>query len=374
MGIGKLGISLAQKTTSWLKASGKTSILQHKPVEAIKIDGLHYSPGFPCDTFQITNNFYLSETFIKSLTKIKGKDNIDTARKIKDSILYRMGYKNPEYLKLGKNHLSSVFSEQLEIGGNYNAERGEILLAQKILDLPKEELIPFLYHELDHMDKFVKLYKGIGEESFYTLISKMNKESFFAKVLAKKGFSYNTTINFDFYKNMSQNIDISDFNIKKWHKAVSEYPGLSPLLSDKYKYVNNPLEVSAYNVQSKVQKILGLPTETARDAFPQNYKTMISKLKNQGITSVKEQEKIIEHIYTICGMKNMDDKLIGLYSKKINGIELTSEEWEYINKVISKAKSDKKYSSVDFIQKCYLETESYIDKKLLTEKEIIEHL
>ena len=73
-------------------------------------------------------------------------------------------------------------------------------------------------------------------------------------------------------------------------------------------------------------------------------------------------------------MKNMDDKLIGLYSKKINGIELTSEEWEYINKVISKAKSDKKYSSVDFIQKCYLETESYIDKKLLTEKEIIEHL
>ena len=42
MGLGKLGMSLVQKTSAWVKACGKTSILQTKPVQKVNINELKY--------------------------------------------------------------------------------------------------------------------------------------------------------------------------------------------------------------------------------------------------------------------------------------------------------------------------------------------
>ena len=55
MGLEKIGINLAQKTASWVKAAGKTGILQTKPINPVKLDGLHYSHNLTCDTVSLAS-------------------------------------------------------------------------------------------------------------------------------------------------------------------------------------------------------------------------------------------------------------------------------------------------------------------------------
>ncbi len=55
MGLGKLGMSLVQKTSAWVKACGKTSILQTKPVQKVNINELKYIGNIKSDIVQITN-------------------------------------------------------------------------------------------------------------------------------------------------------------------------------------------------------------------------------------------------------------------------------------------------------------------------------
>lgn len=102
MGLEKLGLSLAQKTSVWVKNAGKTNALQSKPINLTKLRNVHLAPNLAFDTIQLTNNSYISESFVKSLTQMKGKDSIETATLIKNAILKKMGYKNPELLKLEK--------------------------------------------------------------------------------------------------------------------------------------------------------------------------------------------------------------------------------------------------------------------------------
>ena len=49
MGLEKIGMSLAQRTASWVKAAGKTSILP-KPINSTQLQGLRYAPNLACDT------------------------------------------------------------------------------------------------------------------------------------------------------------------------------------------------------------------------------------------------------------------------------------------------------------------------------------
>ena len=74
MGLEKIGMSLAQKTASWVKAAGKTSVLQTKPITPTQLQGLRLVPNLACDTVQLSNTSYLLESFVKSLTQIKGKE------------------------------------------------------------------------------------------------------------------------------------------------------------------------------------------------------------------------------------------------------------------------------------------------------------
>lgn len=93
--------------------------------------------------------------------------------------------------------------------------------------------------------------------------------------MVKRGISTDTVVNNDFYRRMGEGIDIQDFDVKKWSKAVREYSGMTPRYCDQYKYYNNPLDVSAYNLESKINKILGLPIESPRDLFSKNYTSII---------------------------------------------------------------------------------------------------
>lgn len=56
MGLGKIGTSLAQKTASWVKAAGKTSVLQTKPINIGTIKKLRYSHNLTCDTVSLSQS------------------------------------------------------------------------------------------------------------------------------------------------------------------------------------------------------------------------------------------------------------------------------------------------------------------------------
>lgn len=378
MNLTKVGLNFAQKTAALLKATGKTSILQTKPIKPGDLPKvLHYSPNLACDTIQLSKTSYLSDSFVKSLTQIKGKDSSDTSKQIINTILKKIGYKHPENLNVGIDSLEFMTAKKLGYAAGFSPIQGSLYLSQEIIDLPIERQISMFYHELDHMDKFVKLYKAVGEKQFRDLLIEATEHSPFYNILVKKGLYVKPSINNDFYKKMSNEIDIQDFDVNTWSKAAREYSGITPRYCDQYKYFNNPLEISAYKLESKINRILGLPIETTRDEFPKNYKSMLDSLKRQGITDELKQEKIIQDTINTCQLKITDKRLIELYCKKINGQELTSEDLEIIEQISSKYKQEIESDirkKINFIQEVSSEAERYINKGLLTGMDIINSL
>lgn len=63
MGLTKLGLNLAQKTSAWVKACGKSSTLQTKPIHNIKIEGLKYIQPPKTDIVELSE----TASFIKDL-------------------------------------------------------------------------------------------------------------------------------------------------------------------------------------------------------------------------------------------------------------------------------------------------------------------
>lgn len=378
MSLTKVSVNLAQKTAAWLKGAGKTSILQTKPIKLGDLpQELHFTPNLACDTIQLSNTSYLSDSFVKSLTQIKGKDSSDTSKQIINSILKKMGYKHPENLNVEINSLEFMTANKIGYSAGFSPEQGSLYLSQEIINLPIEQQISMFYHELDHIDKYVKLYKTVGEKQFRDLLIKATEHSPFYNILVKKGQYVKPTVNNDFYKKMSNGIDIQDFDVSKWSKAVREYSGITPRYCDQYKYFNNPLEISAYKLQSKINRILGLPIETTRDEFPKNYKSIIDSLKRQGITSELTQESIIQNTIDICQLKITDKRLIELYCKKINGQELTTKDLEIMEQISSKYKQEIESDirkKINFIQEVSSEAEKYINRGLLTVTDIINNL
>lgn len=358
MGLEKLGLSLAQKTSVWVKNAGKTNALQSKPINLTKLRNVHLAPNLAFDTIQLTNNSYISESFVKSLTQMKGKDSIETATLIKNAILKKMGYKNPELLKLEK---TSFFSEMRGLAAGWCNESGKMMLGDYVLNSPiKEQLIPVLYHELDHMDKFIKLYKATGEKKYYEIL---------AESIGKKR---TPKINFDFFKKMSEDVDITDFDVNKYIEATRKYEGAGLRFSQQYKYFNNPFEVSAYDLESKIRNILKNSTPLPRDVFPKNYISLVDALKKQGITDPLKQDETLLYITDICKVKHIDKNLLSPYRNMIKETA-TPEETERVMKVLEEIIQNPK-EFVPKLQKAYLDAEAYINEGLLTVDDIVNHL
>lgn len=70
MRIGKLVTSLSKKTVPWLKASGKTNILQTKPVNNTNIKELKYIPTYTPDTISINTTEYFYAKFKNKLKSL----------------------------------------------------------------------------------------------------------------------------------------------------------------------------------------------------------------------------------------------------------------------------------------------------------------
>lgn len=370
--VAKIGTA-TREIGAWLKAGGYKYVAETKPQYLTNIKGLKYSRNLPCDTAKFTEITYTSEQFVKSLTKIKGKDNLDTVNIIKNTILRKMGYRNPELLKVDVDSYAFALAEANGALGGYNPCFARLDFGKNFLNISKENQIALLYHELDHMDKFVKLYKALGAKKFEIFMKETSESSPLYEVITKRFGSCETPVNLEFYKQMSEGLNIQGFDVKKWSKAVKEYSGLTPNYSDKYKYYCNPLEDSAYNLQSKIQKILGLSVETARDLFPKNYTKIIDLLKKHGITDFREQETIIQQAMAICQIKNVDNRLVEIYRKKINGIKLNASEMEFAEKIcldFEKNLTDIK-QNIDFTQKVCTDVERYFSKGLFTPEEII---
>lgn len=371
--VAKIGTA-TREIGAWLKAGGVSHVIETKPQCLTNIKGLKYARNLKCDTAQFAQNTHLSEPFVKSLIEIKGKDNLDTAIIIKDKILKKMGYKNPELLKCDIDSLSFEMSKKLGATGGYNYTLGKLDFSEAFLNLPIENQISLLYHELDHMDKFVKLYKAVGGKYFKNLSKEAQKNSPIYEAAIKKFGSIDAPINFDFYEQMSKELNIQGFDVKKWSKAFKEYGYYTPNYNEQYRYYFNPFEESAYNLQSKIQKILGLPAETSRDLFPKNYNKMINLLKEYGITDFKEQETIIKKAEYICKLINIDDRLGKFALRLLNGTKLTSKETDFLEKTcLDFAEKNIKTTSqnVNFTQKVFADVETYFRKGLFTPEEIV---
>ena len=138
--------SLCKKAKSASKiAVAKTG--QHKPVTELTDSTSRF----------IRVDKSLNPEFLKGLLKIEGKTPLDTYTKIKDEILKAMGFKHPEALKVSLTNSEDAIAE-------FMFKSGEIHICDT--KLPKEEIIATLRHELDHMEKFVKIYKSSGKETF----------------------------------------------------------------------------------------------------------------------------------------------------------------------------------------------------------------
>ena len=352
MGLEKIGMTLAQKTASWVKTASKTSVLQTKPINPTQLQGLRFANNLTCDTVQLSNTSYLSESFVKSLTQIKGKDRVETYSKIKDAILKKMGYTNSELIKVE----SASGFQSISIGAGWDEVTGKIIIGDIAKNTNIENGIAMMYHEIDHMDKFVKLYKSLGEGKFQRLVSKRNPEA---------------TLNLDIYREMSKNADIMGFNAGKYSKAYLEYPEKMKGYSDMYKYLNNPLEVEAFTVQSKIQKILGLSELTTRDSFPKNYKAMLDSLAKQGITDIKQQNLIIQDIVDLCQKKVIDEKAFKLFCKQLKKIKLTESETNYLKELQETLLKGDMNSLCRRFPEAHKEAEVLINKGLFSIDDII---
>ena len=158
------------------------------------------------DVVQFTQNSYLSEPFVKSLTKIKGKDAIETFCMIKDSILRRMGYSTPEVINVER---ANVFQDLANVSAGWCGHSAKFVIGELGVNSSLENQISIMFHEIDHMDKFVKLYKSLGEEKFVQLLSKKDPIQ---------------KVNLGAYRELSKNLDVTNFSSHKWSKAYLDYP------------------------------------------------------------------------------------------------------------------------------------------------------
>ena len=299
-------------------------------------EGLRLAPQATCDVFKANVvKGYLSADFIKSLLNIKGKTQIETATLIKDEILTAMNYENSRTLKIVVNPL-------LRGSGSFNSVTGKISFSQ--IPESKEDLIAILYHELDHMDKFVKLYKAKGTEAFEDLLKSSLKGS------DLKSFKLNK----DFYETMAKHVSLEGFSVNKYQRAVSKYRNFDlDELYDQFLYYQNALEKDAYSIQKQALSCLGKDGFVVADTFPKSY-TMAARtlIKNPGKMNLEDDdiEECLEGLYKLARLKCVEQtpdvvKLQKLISKTLQngystgkgGLSNTEKEWifETYNKTIS---------------------------------------
>ena len=293
----------------------------------------------------------LDPKFLKHLLKI-GNENINVLpkyTKIKDEMLRAMGYRHPEKLKL-------VYDED-EMAASYEATQGKLCISDKTMNMPIPMFIATLRHELEHLDQFLKIYKTMGEKAFLdamiSIAQKANPELNPSEI--------NINLNKNFYEIMSKDADTTNFDAKKYYKAMCEYTGFSYDASKAYKYYNNLLEKEAYSAERKILSSLGEDPVVSADEFPYNYKTLVKLMNDNGVT-LQDQDNILQVLRLAAAIKSLETSenfktIWKIWSNNQKNIEITPREEELLNQSLNKV--DETYRSQVTLKQVQLNTECF---------------
>ena len=305
------------------------------------INACSKSKGFISKTFQKSASIFpekidqsISPVFLESLRNVEGNDAIDKITKIKDLIMKAMGFKHPEVLEV----LYDDYSRSVTSAGNFDAGfctlRNKLIIGENLFNDSLEVIIAMLRHELDHVEKYTKVYKAVGSEKYINAIKKRALNKFPFKIPYKFNSWISSYIkpDTDILEKLAKEVDLDGFDVTKYHEAAIGKPiGCLPKNRQLYEYFNNESEISAYKLQDIVSKILGVEYLSPREMYPKNYLKIINFLESQGISDPFESDKIFGVISELVASKKMlDIDLIKIVRKRFLNIELTKDESSYL--------------------------------------------
>lgn len=258
--MGKIGLALnlIARTAKFVKTCGKESVLMTKPqnISRIDIEALRFAPHIKKDVCTFTKDPTLAPELLDDMLKIKGSQS-EKAMQIKDRFLRAMGYRHPELVKEGACGNGDLGIDILD--GTLGVTSG--------VEIPLTKLIPAVRHEMDHLDKMAKLVKVEGVEIVEAALQKgLNSK----KLRTFKKFDR------EFWLKMSEDADITNFDSKKYLKALDNYRydltagqlhSFWQTFNLNELYCANELEKSAYAIQQKILKYYGEDPSLPVDIF-----------------------------------------------------------------------------------------------------------
>lgn len=197
----------------------------------------------------------LSSKIVNKIKNLQG-DVLDRTTQIKNIFMKEMGYSEDTVKiveKIAGNGEAGFCPLQCNIAVDIN------VFSQKT----NGEIAGIIRHELDHMDKQVKLCKFMGIEKYKEFVVERYKGTPEFIDFVNKSF------NSDFYEKAMKNVNIDNFDFDLYYNALLEH--YNPKLADfsdysvyfNYsKYRNNAFEKSAFSVQREVEKAFGINAKT----------------------------------------------------------------------------------------------------------------
>lgn len=275
MGKIELALNLVKRTQNYLRATGKSSILMTKPqtISRFQLEGLRLAAPLRSDICAFSKDPSLAPELLDDLLKIRGTQ-LEKVEQIKNRFLRAMGYKNPELIRC-ENSLCGGTDLSVDF-------RDCVISCTTKQEIPIENLVAAVRHELDHLDKFAKLVKAEGVDTV---------EASLMKGLLKHNSSLKKKFDRDFWLKFSKDTDITNFDSKKYLAAVENYPYdvtsgvrrvMSPydIINAQYIYCTNELEKSAYAYTKKVLKHYGVDDTTRVDFYGESFGKIKNLLKN----------------------------------------------------------------------------------------------
>lgn len=273
--------------------------------------------------------------------------------KAKDIILTDLGL-NPNLLKLVDEDCGpGVYAMS-------SPTRGIIKFNKKLCQQPNSQfsdnaVLCILRHEIDHVVVFTKIYKQIGSENFEKLIQSND----YLKTLPPE----ERVINHKFYQEMSNYIDISDFDAKPYIEGFNNYnkgvdnTGINysnfRLFTMITKNFDNELENSARKVQYALEEQMGVTT----------LKDFYSMIDNTKALKTKISDYLVKNPLLKDGDDTEEILFDYLYHKSAVELELEDKTQNW-GKIIKNAEN-----KVQFITKTnIIDARKYSEEKLASSK------
>lgn len=290
--IGKL-ISYANKT----QACKNLSFVKNATAAKVLERELKFAPELIGDTCHFSKvDRSLDPEFLKDLLKIEGS-SFERITQIKDKILQAMGY-DSKLVKVVKR------PELAEIGytAGINYASGEFLITDLFEANQNGLLIPTIRHECEHLSQAAKVCKAKGFKVYEEAVKKRFQ-------IAEEPIP---KINKSFWDSFSKTADITDSNIEKYYRAITDVVSPSnDLFRNSCVYYNNALEVSAYSIEERAGNILnGGMYVTAKRRWPQNAETIGKLMEEKGVLPEEKQNVLNAIIVCIMENKGMDIRVM----------------------------------------------------------------